>query len=251
MYQKLKFSLKVLKNIFLVSWIWIARKYPLSILPKNGYKKKMDFDAISGMDFILLRRSNEQTAEATFTRFGTLSERAILLKDLPGMSMFLLGGRLKPKHIGFRQIGQGMLDWSGERIYFIDYRHDFEKLEYAVPIYFRFDSIQNREFPYYKIDDKETRKFVSMLQLDVPVVDGNRQFSGRCLISHCPTNLNYWHVELQLLDAKMDPIKNSGKNWATSAIKLALQQVLSVAFEQQPDLIRIPASIFVRHDHLR
>jgi hypothetical protein len=246
MQLKLKPLLKELTNTLLLNLYWFLGqyKYPLEIIPKKGYLRTIDFQTFpKDLNLVLIRRSNCLTQLETFTKLGTLKEQAILKDQLPGMSLFLLGGFFKIEDIYFRQIKNGDLDWSGEKIFFCDLKKDYEKLNSAIPIYFNFKDIDEISFPYAKVGD-EAKKISKSLGLQTTPTDGKYKFNGTSSIKHVPVNLNYWHVELVLLDITKKPIKDLRKDWSTSAVSQALGQIVSVAFEATPTIQKIPAKHF-------
>ncbi len=244
----LKPLLKDLTNTLILSLYWLGwqYKYPLEIIPKKNFFKSIDFNSIKeSLNPVLVRRSNYPSELETFTKLGTLKEQAILKQDIPGMSLFLLGGLFKIEDIYYRQKGKGDSDWSGEKIFFCDYKKndDYEELESAIPIYFNFNDLNAISFPYEK-SGNEAKKFANSLGLKPTSIDGTYLFTGNCNIKHVPVNLNYWHVELVLFDIEKKPIEDTKKKWSASAISQALGQITSIAFQITPSIGTIPDNCF-------
>jgi len=216
--------LKGLQNTLLCKYYQLRGKYnyPLSILPKKSYRHIIDIDnLLTEGDFFLVRRSDKSVNE-TFNELNILREDAILVKDVPGMSLNLLGGEFKSEHIMYSPKDNGSKRWKGERVYFfIDFKKSYVILSNPVHIYFPVKKLHGKTFPYYRGKDDHTKKIISALNLK-PEQNGKYKFTGSSRITHDPTNLNYWHIELELKDDNGDRIKNASSAWITSAAQEAL-----------------------------
>jgi hypothetical protein len=59
-------------------------------------------------------------------------------------------------------------------------------------------------------------------------LEGEIKASGKATIEHAPTNLNYWHVELSLLDFNSTPVKKIKNQFHKSLSGHILSHILSV-----------------------
>jgi hypothetical protein len=205
--------------------------YPFIIIPKVSYIFPINIDELSQSgDFVIVRRSNK-TEDKTFDEIGYLREDALISKidQFPNLSMNILGGKFKTKHIKYKaKIGIATERWNEkERVLLIDYRDKWETWSNAIPIYFSLNDIHNIEFPYLRdSNDKETKKLkeiFSFLEQGIKT-----RFIGKTFVEHEPIKLNYWHVELKLKDVRGDNIEKTDSAWKKTAAENALKDILLI-----------------------
>lgn len=239
---------KELTNIFRRIQYRLSRQYPVRILPSVKYKLRLQLTEIAETPVYLVRRS-DKSPEKTFNKLGHVREDAFVKKDIPRMSMFLMGGKLLLDHICFRTGKQGSEEWGGEKVYFQQICKDFLKLEVATPIFFNLTDLNEISFPYRRKDDKDTKRLVESLKLQsVKDASGDIRLEGRSGVQHSPTVLNYWHTELMLNDVAGKPIKQVVKDghWTASAAEYMYQHLLSVGQRDSPRFNTISPKFYLK-----
>lgn len=192
--------------------IWLLNKinfliavlsYPIKIIPRRRYIKEIEIDSIVGKENVgIVRRSNRDSTN-TFDKFGSVREDALIssIKEVPGLSMNLLGDSFYPKHISFLASKKAGQYWDGlekklwqKYIRFASYKFK------STAIFFYLNDLHNKTFPYSRKDDKETQKLLKELGLSLEKKDNSFKLNGAAVIKHRPNKLNYWHIEFVLLD---------------------------------------------------
>lgn len=204
--------------------------YPPEILPQIGFKFPIDTNKLNSIgSFAVIRRSNK-SKDNSFDSLGFVREDAIISKysELPNLSMNILGGNFKLKHLKYRPKGLSTKSWrENEEVLLVDYVDQWECLENSVPIFFPLKDIHTIEFPYEReSNDKETKKLMSAFSFLQK--ENKARFQGKTIVEHEPIKLNYWHVELKLKDVEEKSIKKADSTWKKSAAESALNDILLV-----------------------
>ncbi|NLT52257.1 MAG: hypothetical protein GXX85_15240 [Ignavibacteria bacterium] len=204
--------LRVLTNIFNKNFNKIS-SYPRVILPHKNYILNIDFDKhILNYSFLLVRRTNKKPTEA-FDEIGFLKTEALIseLKDVPDMSLNLLGGLFKENHLKYVPKGNANKQWTdGKNIRISDFIGQYKIEKEVYPIYFILKNIHNCEFPFSRKNDVNLKNLLDKLKIEI---DKKPEFEseGKTSISHVPINLNYWHIEFHIKDKKVNQdVKRSG-----------------------------------------
>ncbi|HKC69730.1 MAG TPA: hypothetical protein VKG26_15940 [Bacteroidia bacterium] len=195
--------IKSCKDATLFLWGKIA--YPFKILPSKKYKQEITIDDIfnSELDFLITRRS-EKKPEDTFDEFGEVRVDALIdsLREIPGFSMNLLGGKFKPRHIAFNPKSPASKPWDKDNDKYLWMKF----IKYAVflkpttPIYYNIKDVHRQEFPFRRLEDANYKKLVANMANKPIVIDKKASCTGISLIKHAPNKLNYWHIEFHLND---------------------------------------------------
>src|ERR1035437_2282444 len=130
MFQIFQHLWKGLKNFFLLNYCRATKKfdYPNCILPKSKYQCLLNIDHIlNKQDLYILRRSNK-LEEETFNDLGILRDDTINDKELPGLSMNLLGGFFKIDYIKYvpKMGTKAVQVWKGEKVYLYEFVNDYD-----------------------------------------------------------------------------------------------------------------------------
>jgi hypothetical protein len=224
-------------------------KYPLSILPKKHYVRQININKLyEEIPLIVVRRS-EKTQEKLFNKFGILREDAFSETDIPNMSINLLGGKFKSDYIRFNPTKEATKTWDGqEQIFYSKYHPLVQILSEVIPIFFDVINLHNLTFPYQRNKDKDVNKLIEKLALKPVEIEGKYQFQGKSVISHEPTQLNYWHVEFQIKDIEDNLISNTKSAWKKNAAEMALKNVICVSASMTCNkVVDIPLSYFTRN----
>ncbi|MEM9919350.1 MAG: hypothetical protein AAF990_14705 [Bacteroidota bacterium] len=154
----------------------------------------------------IVRRSTFNDVSKTFDGFGGVREDALIrdgkLRNIPGLSMNLLGGKFEVSHIDFIQKAPASAYWEeGEEISFRQYIECIQYKGGSIPIYFFLSDIHKIHLPYTRKADKVTNKYLAQFEATPPVSNNERyELEGFTIVSHKPNKLNYWHVELDAFD---------------------------------------------------
>lgn len=217
MFQNL---LKELSNICLYSYFSLTKEhpYPLSILPRKKFIVKIDLEGLSSdnNEYYLVRRSNNGADDTWNADTGILREDAILVEDIPCLSLNILGAKFKVPHIKFQPKGEASKPWKGESINFYTYKDSYKVDTVGSPIYFKLKDLHNRTFPYERVKDSGIKGFIAQLKLAINS-NGKYPFQGSTKVIHTPNNLNYWHIELFLFDHGEKLIKDAEAAWKKDA----------------------------------
>jgi hypothetical protein len=174
-------------------------KYPKKLLPKKNYKL-IEFDDLMSFNIIIVRRSLKDTKEETFDDFGFLRDDAMINKDIPRMSMNVLGGFFDVADIKFIQKKPASDDWEiGSKPPLVkNFKDCIEVYKNPIPIFFLLVDIHNIPFPYQK--DKKT--LPPGLSVDLEDTKKRALLNGIVKILHKPTLSNFWHIEFHLFEDK-------------------------------------------------
>lgn len=176
--------------------------YPVDIIPKSNFKY-LKFDKLNRLPNIyIVRRSECQSYSETFVN-GLVLQKAILglrgYKALSGLSMNLLGGKFKSKHIKYLQKGIASKDWEpGKKVEYKTCLSDVIKLDIYIPIYISLDKLHNVCIPYVRKNNSDVKNMMvdafKSAYTNKPIL----KLNGKIRLEHKPINLNYWHIELKL-----------------------------------------------------
>lgn len=176
--------------------------YPYCILPRHEYKNQFSIQqVINHNEYYLVRRS-EKNFQDTFDDFGQVKISALIenYRDVPGLSMNILGGLFRPKHISFVLKGPATNPWIKnmdkhiwiKHIWYITY------LKKTTPIFFKLNDIHGCDFPYHREENKDYKKLVQGMTIKPNIIDGVAECSGTSIVEHSPNKLNYWHIEFHI-----------------------------------------------------
>jgi hypothetical protein len=239
---------QALTNILICKALQLAGRleYPLSILPKKNYIIRIDIDKLcEEISTSLVRRSQKKESEL-FNKFGKLREDVLAEGDILNMSMNLLGGKFKSKHIKFNPVKEATKIWDGkESIFYYKYHSFIQNLSQVTPIFFNVRDLHNQSIPYQRSKDKDVTKLISKLNIKAIETEGKYEFNGKSIVSHEPTLLNYWHVEFQIKDIENNLVSNTKSAWKKNVVEMALKHVISInASKECTEIIKIPTIYF-------
>lgn len=219
--------------------------YPLSILPKKYYIRQMDMNKICTEIAPIIVRRSEKKQDEVFNKLGSLLENVFSEKEIPNMSMNLLGGQFKSEHIQFNPTKEATKIWDGQELIFYSKYHSLvQKLTTTTPIFFDVENIHNITLPYQRSKDKSISKLIDALYPKPMEKEGIYELKGKSLVSHEPTLLNYWHVEFQIKDFEDKLIKDTKSAWRKNVIETALNIICENASMNCKDITAIPSAYF-------
>lgn len=231
--------LQICKNLWWVSKKFCRSKlsrqnniipYPWCLIPKRKYKSRLCIDSLLETQKLFIVRRSDKNHSETFNIFGTLRKDALTVKELPNLSMNLLGGKFKSKHLKFIPKGSSSNVWNGkDAIMLKDYENQYEIAQTSTPIFIEAGLLNNIQIPYNNAG-REALKLAKLNKLDIDYSDPNLpklNEKGISKISHQPTNLNYWHVELQIFNKNNDKIAKAKDMVGKSASEYILIHIIS------------------------
>lgn len=253
MLQNLKLLPRILRNTLRTNFLRCSGKliFPLQILPKRNYKSVMNISAlIENQSVFILRRSDNSFSD-TFNELGLLREKALIPKEIPFLSLNLLGGKFKPAYACFRIINDGQKKWiNNEPIFICEYLKDFKKLNTTCNIYLNANGIDNQSIPYEMTKNKPLEKEINKFFNYIPkphIKDGKFELMGKTEIHHDPTKLNYWHVEYNLIDYKGETLKYNGSEYIKGFCKKVITDILCAnSYNYYPDVKPIPKKFYIK-----
>jgi hypothetical protein len=251
----LTYFLKILKNTLIVKYLELFTKkcYPVSILPSLKHIQEISIDSIcKSHNLIISRRIKSIDSKNLFNEVGHLRDNIIEPKEVPMLSLNLMGGKFEPFHLKFRTIKKGNDKWDGiKKILLSEFLSCYEILseEEFTFVYFDGKKIHATEFPYYQPSSPELKTqvdhFFSYFPKPKISTDGF-EFKGKVIIKHDPTNLNYWHLELNTIDYSDNTIKNYNKSaWQKRLFSHVINNILIInALPSQSLISPIPDIYF-------
>jgi hypothetical protein len=249
---------KDLENTFLCKYYRLRNRltYPSFILPKNRYVSLIRISELCTLQRLYILRRSNKTLENTFHIIGDktiLREDSIEPIDVPNMSLNLMGGKFKERHLKFipKMRTEAVKKWDGfKRIYLSEFLNDYEKIETFCPIYFDVNNIDLVNIPYQQNKSKEINRL--LLELGEKPVEKNEkyQFTAQTEVMHDPTFLNYWHVEFKLKDFRGVPIARKQNAWIDDLSRQTIKNILSVnAYHTLPTAISsIPQKYYLKRE---
>lgn len=202
--------MKCLKNIYSkLENIHLLRK----ILPSDSYINEFNINEVENKDLYVVRRiDNDKIVKNGEVR--KLREETFSSKDVPNMSMNILGAKYKLCHLKYIIKSPGCEKWAGGKITLLSVLLKRKCIRisanYSACAY-KISSLHNRKVPY-------ERSFSSMKDYkDANIKEENQaicamqntlfkdfkenkpyQFEAVIELKHVPTNFNYWHIELNV-----------------------------------------------------
>jgi len=234
---------KNLKNFLLYNYYTSIGKYkyPNSILPKNYYRRIIEIDKIlKTQELITIRRSKKKENEI-FNDCGILRDDVIIDKDIPGLSMNLLGSKYKINYIKYvpKIKTKATEEWNGiEAVYISEFFKCYSVLDEYSAIFFNVSDLHNVNIPYNKKKDDSVIQILRKLSLKYEISEnGQIKSEGKALVEHVPIYLNYWHLELKLLDFNGNQISKASNQFNKHIVSFMLLQYLKVKAVSNPRIV--------------
>lgn len=188
--------------------------YPTIILPRRYYKEKIDIKSLFGdlKDFWVSRRGKgDFNKVASHYGSGWKIERDAFGDKIVGYSMNMEGAFFDGlKHVCLRQLGKGNHDWKNKRvIILLLYLWNYKKVE-GFPIFYKASVFHDVEIPYEKKVQKSEYNLLTSEAHKYKIIqdkfkkEGLLEIKAHTYLKHAPSNLNYWHVQLQTFAANDD-----------------------------------------------
>ncbi len=252
MLRILKHLPKILKDIFLYNFYKRFRNcyYPASILPKLNYVPLINIQSLLDKQTVYIIRRSDKSEEDTFNELGLLRNDALTPKDIPFLSLNILGGRFMPEHSKFRILNEGIKKWNNRKyISLLDHLKDFEILKNYCLVYINANGVDGQEIPYFlQQSNKDIRREVDKFfqHVEKPnLSDGKYELKALSRLIHDPVKLNYWHMELNIFDYQGSSMKYKGSSYQKVLFQQVISDIISVNSNKEvPDYIKIPTKYY-------
>jgi hypothetical protein len=225
-------------------------EFPEQILPRQNYLRTIEIDPLLQECNVILSRRSSLSAEDTFHSIGTLRAEAISYRDIPGMSLNLMGAGFESEHTYFCITGSGSVNWKGNTIDIQDFMDCYEFQKEGCIIFLDCRKIHSQPVNYHRTQDKplkaEIDKFFEHLSIKPPLEDGKYVLEGVTQVKHVPTNLNYWHVELHQRDYADNQLTKGSSAYHKDVYRTILSDIISVCAQpEQLESDRIPSKFYL------
>ena len=242
MFQIYQYLPKSLRNIFVCKKLRLKKKlnYPFCILPNTSFKVEIDFNALISNHTIFVLRRSDLPQNETFHTFNNgdviLNDDAIDNKRIPNVSLNLLGVFFKTIHSIFVPINNGSIGWKGEKVYLFEHLNNFKIDDINGAIFINANELHNKTIPYNLPSNdnlhKEIRKFEKTVGISDNIVSNvppnEIELKGKIYFRHDPVNLNYWHVEMNIVDFKNVVLKKVGNSSTERFVEQLFNDWISV-----------------------
>lgn len=231
----------------------MAEEYPDRLIPKPGYKQKMQREDLGGCGLHLQRRCDpakvflsvgDGPAVVTPAAFGEVG--------LAGMSVNILGGLAEIEDIRWRQTEGAMEPWDGRKVEISDFNGCYHLTDAGGAVYFQYDDADGmtwqfpRQFPEKATFDKFKDAIVGELGQFSKKTEYTLNAHAEC--HHAPCNLNFWHVEVRsFIDSKpLVEIEGSKSAYQKKALRGMVESLRVKATYTPPDYVaKIPSDIYM------
>jgi hypothetical protein len=184
------------------------------------------------MDLFVVRRSNLPLNES-YNIVNKLRSEAVESERIPNLSLNLLGAFFKTLHLKFIVKKPGSNDWDGKGINLKDFEGCYYKTSKSDAIILNANKLHNMPIPFKAINSKVNRERIGKLPFE-PNQNNELQGSGVARFIHSPTNLNYWHIELNVIDFNDKVIKKNSSEFDGFACDFIHDFISEHAFIKMP-----------------
>ena len=231
-------------------------KYPLELLPQPGFCVPFPLIALKenyggyAVCYRIEGTVDENCELGGFDGHKVLKEKCF--EHVVHLSMNLLGGSFKPEYVFFVQKKPGSNDWIvGESVDFKDYSNCIDECATASPIFYR-DSVlcqPSISIPVVFNDKQAYKTYCQSINEKKfpPYKEGTTVWvTFETKPEHCPTKLNYWHVQLEVYpELKDEMLKNDSSIWRSRIFGHIRNAILCHKFEESiPFSYSIPSKLY-------
>lgn len=235
-------------------------EYPIRILPKKQYVKRIDIDNLYAMcqESLLVRRLDCDGIPFHYIGGRKLLNEGVIGDDVLDWSTNLLGGEFKIEDICWRQLGKGIADWNDEDVNICDYDGSYELTNLTNCVFISLCCLHNQIIPYRRKfgsrkDLEQYSEITSEFDKNVMAqwnADNELECHATITVEHKPTMLNYWHMTIEISPKDFDaPIpRDSKKNKSLKKrVKEALHMhILSNVICDVTHIEDIPKTLYVK-----
>lgn len=229
--------------------------YPEEIIPRHFFKKKLNLDYIRQRygDFYVCRRMEspmENYVSDLVDGTRILDVEECLGANFFRMSMNLMGASYNESHLRYHITKEASADWSGAQVSAEDFPEEMRKNEgVGYPLYYSSKSLHRRIFPHShqgvkKDQHSSMAKYITEIALDkIKQYPIDISVHYELFVNHVPTNLNYWHVQLEVKPAGQNDseIFTKAPGWLRRMYTHSVFDILEKEFVESPDITLLPA----------
>lgn len=168
------------------------------------------------------------------------------------LSMNLLGGLFRPEYICFVQKKPGCEPWCGENIKYEDYAPYVNEIADAVPIFYLASKINQKNLAVTVMfnDSQSYKMFKEKVEGAWPEFHKgiSIEITSEMRIEHAPSNLNYWHLQMEVYpEMSEESLNNENGVWRSRIFEQIKTAVLCHHFTETPSLsYTIPEELYVK-----
>lgn len=214
--------------------------YPEQIVPKPGFAVPFPFDKLKGMAGdceTCYRIKGRVDDNATDMGDGELRLTSECFPYPVHLSMNLMGGLFEPEHVRYAQKKPGDELWlPGTAADLADFTNCIEEIPEATPIFYLASDIEQSMTIELMFKDKNEYKSFGEKFYPGKSFDPNTQYplEFRLEIKHAPTNLNYWHVQVEAIpQITGEELKDQKAQWRKKIYKHIVDSVFREKFHIQ------------------
>jgi hypothetical protein len=228
-----------------------SNKFPKEIIPKVGFLSKIPIDELIERQNLIVIRRVDKSSDETFNTIGTLREDALIPKEIPFLSLNILGGAFKIHHSKYKINKDGMERWDGNRkIKLFQFRDSFTEIDNYTIIFMDTSKINNQNFPYNQPKSTEINKEIANFfkHVGLPSLSGGEfNLEGKIKLLHDPLNLNYWHAELNIIDFKGDSMKFKRSKYIEKLCSEIIVNIICInSYKAEPCITSIPKQYYIK-----
>lgn len=254
--------------------------YPIEILPKSCYKKRMNVDKLikkyKGLFVVRLVDGKEDDYIKTFKEGEKEYDDKVLGCNMANLSLNLAGGKFNTSndaHLRFLPTSEyGRAVWDGSSVRQVEFASS-ENYSFHEPCFgfaFYVNDIHEQTFPFHKQfktqeeRDEYEKKVIEATNKVEKLYDAHLvgKFEGknknvivkpRIKVHHSPTNGNYWHMTLDTYRPTNKNFVQSDEkksNWDRNMFKALKQHLLQVRKVDNNLNYRISSLFYIRLPYL-
>ena len=221
-------------------------EYPIEILPQPGYAVPFPLDKLKEQegDYLVCYRItgsvDDCLEQGTFMGKKVLKKRCF--EHLAHMSMNLYGGLFKPEYVCFAQKRPASDPWDGKsEVKLEDYEGLFPIIDDAVAIFYLASSLTiSNLMTNMTFNNKDAYNSLLSLYPDNTFPPYQKGLAVDVVtnvqIVHAPTNLNYWHLQLEVFPkGSEDELKNDN-SWRRRIFEHIRDNRLIAKYMISPDM---------------
>ena len=233
-------------------------EYPKEILPRKNYIKNIDVDRLLANipKAQIVRRADKPVVYVT----NSLGDKVLAEDTFTGnvfdYSTNLLGAYFHvEEHLGLRQLGEGKADWNGETT-FESIKDELWGEVKAYPVRLYINPLQHKSVPYKRTFEKAEllKGFISQWDMKASETaskiwkgkNNDYDFEAELRVEHHPTNLNYWHMAIDIYPdrAAKEYFKSPKGAWGNKLASYVIIILRDSVAQEEADY-QIPEELYI------
>lgn len=157
-----------------------------------------------------------------------------LSRQVPDMSMNMLTTISKTDYLKWQQIRPASNSWDGLEVNILDYKDCVSIVSPSFAIIYKAINLHQVNIPYKKSfnsreEYKKGKKYVDSVE---ELIDKNFQksnkysFTAVSRLEHKPTNMNYWHITLDIYEPDKDSFVKNNKGYRQDICEYVVDTML-------------------------